>query len=147
VLILTNQPHAQTTQGLVSDNDGHTLTNPFETYVRTLGPRTTATAVSPARDLAVIRGRVRSIQCRNNGSVSFELRYNVGTGFSLEDTTRGGWIFGGAGTAANPWRALSGRLENCWGNRFEITVVGGEFRVRSTANNQLIIDRMFIVSW
>ncbi|MGB1080572.1 MAG: hypothetical protein ACPGYI_04380, partial [Flavobacteriaceae bacterium] len=86
VLILTNQPHAQTTQGLVSDNDGHILTNPFETYVRTFGPRTTATAVSPARNLAVIRGRVRSIQCRNNGSVSFELRYNVGTSFSLEDT-------------------------------------------------------------
>ena len=149
----TNQPHDQTYQVMVNDNDGNIRTNSFETYVETFSLSPTATAITAEYDLAVIKGRAEGTGCFTFGtsfgtrSVAFELRYNVGTGFSLVESTLAGWTFTGAGTAASPWTATSQTLEGCSFNRLEITVVNDEFRVRSTVSNHVNLNRMLIESW
>jgi len=143
----TNQPSSLAYQTMVNDNDGNIRTNPFETYVASFR-LTTTQPIAAEYDLAVLKGSARSISCGGyNLTVTFELRYNVATGFSLVESTQTGWTFTGAGTVASPWTATSLNLNNCNYDRLEITVVNDEFRVRSTTSTFINLDRMLIESW
>lgn len=57
------------------------------------------------------------------------------------------WTFSGSGTAADPWKAVSPTLDDCWNNEAEITAENGTFQIKSSTNSQLWLNRMLIETW